>query len=194
MEVYDGLQTIVNGILGEPRREGYGSGGWLEYNCPQCTEENFGEPDDKYNLALNFMEGYCHCWKCSYSARVSRLVKHYGSMDDFSRYKDELSRIKEQYYYQIQSGEFVLNDDPVEIEPLKLPDCHDVYDGTNDGNKALEYLYGRGVDDYLIQKYSIKYIGNEWGNPFRNMVIIPSYDEFGELNYFSGRDFTGRKS
>ena len=25
------------------------------------------------------------------------------------------------------------------------------------------------------------------------MIIIPSYDEFGELNYFSGRDFTGKK-
>ena len=194
MEIYEKLQNIVESILGSPRREYPGGGGWFEYNCPHCTEENFGEPDNKYNLAVNYEEGYCHCWRCFYSTKISKVVKQYGSAENFNEYKNEVSRIKEAFYYQIQAGEFIIHDDPVELEPLTLPNCNDPHDGTNDGNKALSYLYGRGVDDYIIEKHNIKYVGNEWNSAYRNMIIIPSYDEFGDLNYFTGRDFTGKKN
>ena len=37
-----------------------------------------------------------------------------------------------------------------------------------------------------LTKYNLGYC--EYGN-YKNMIIIPSYDENGKLNYFTGRSF-----
>ena len=45
----------------------------------------------------------------------------------------------------------------------------------------------------MIDRFNLGY--TEWDGEdfaFRNRLIIPSYDQFGELNYFIGRDYTGR--
>ena len=51
---------------------------------------------------------------------------------------------------------------------------------------ALVYLKKRGITEYDIVKYNIGYC--ETG-PYRNRIIIPSYDKNGVLNYFTGRTF-----
>jgi len=51
---------------------------------------------------------------------------------------------------------------------------------------ALKYLRNRGVTTSDILKYQIGYC--ETG-PYKGMVIIPSYDENGRLNFFVGRSF-----
>ena len=54
METFEEIKNIVETVLGEPKRSYSGSGGWYEYNCPSCADENCGAPDGKYNLALNY--------------------------------------------------------------------------------------------------------------------------------------------
>lgn len=198
MGAQDEIKELFDGILGEPRREYAGSGGWYEYDCPCCAEENCGTPDGKYNLAVNYELGsengmYMHCWRCGFAGSLSRLMKTYGNPELYGKYRQIIKDYKEAHLYEIQSGKIVISDDIIEKEELKLPNnVSTVFDGTPDGNKALSYLYGRGVDDFLIKKHFIKYVGNDWGNPYRNMIIIPSYDIFGTLNYYTGRDFTGK--
>ena len=76
MEAFDEIKDIVDTVLGEPRRSFPGSGGWYEYNCPNCADENCGKPDGKYNLALNYEHGaFCHCWRCGWSGKISKLLK-----------------------------------------------------------------------------------------------------------------------
>lgn len=198
MEAQDEIKDLFDKVLGEPRREYAGSGGWYEYDCPSCAEENCGTPDGKYNLAVNYEIGsengmYMHCWRCGFAGSLSRLMRTYGNPELYGKYKDIIKDYKEAHLYEIQSGKIVIGDDVIEKEELKLPaNTFTVFDNTFYGNKALEYLHKRGVDDFIIKKHNIKYVGNDWGNPYRNMVIIPSYDAFGNLTYYAGRDFTGK--
>ena len=47
-------------------------------------------------------------------------------------------------------------------------------------------MKSRGINKDDIEKYNIGYC--EYGR-YAKMVIIPSYDEMGDLNYFTGRSF-----
>ena len=51
---------------------------------------------------------------------------------------------------------------------------------------ALHYLKGRGITEQDIVKYNIQY--SEIGD-LKNMVVIPSYDSNGSINYYVGRSF-----
>ena len=53
-------------------------------------------------------------------------------------------------------------------------------------DKHLAYLKNRGISKDDILKYNIGYCTS---GRYRNMVIIPSYDANGSLNYFTGRSF-----
>ena len=196
MNIEDDIKDLVEETLGAPKRDYAGSGSWYEFDCPNCAEENCGVPDGKHNLAVNVSIGetYYHCWRCEMAGRLSKLFKRYGSPSIYKKYKELISEYKNSHLYEIGTGDVVISDDPDKQESLNLPEnCSSVFDNTEDGNKALEYLHGRGVDDFLIRKHNIKYVGNIYSNKYRNMIIVPSYDMFGNLNYFSGRDFTGKK-
>ena len=52
--------------------------------------------------------------------------------------------------------------------------------------KAISYLKNRGITKEDIIKYNIGYC--EFGL-FSNMIVIPSYDTNGNLNYFTARNF-----
>ena len=54
------------------------------------------------------------------------------------------------------------------------------------GRHALTYIKSRNITEEDILKYNIGYCES---GPYKNMVIIPSYDENGVLNYFTGRSF-----
>lgn len=89
------IKDIFDTFLGEPKRDYAGSGGWYEYNCPSCKEENCGEPDDKYNLAVNYEIGsenglFMHCWKCDLAGSLSRLLRLYGNPELYKKYKDAI--------------------------------------------------------------------------------------------------------
>lgn len=197
MEAFEEIKDIVETVLGEPKRSYAGSGGWYEYNCPSCADENCGAPDDKYNLALNYEHGaFCHCWRCGWSGKISRLLKYYGSRDLLSRYLACVKDIMESRYYEIENGNLQIEDTSVLTEGLKLPEyAFSLYDGTENAQQALTYLYNRGVTDEIIKRFGIMYVPKyvpsyeEYG--YHGMVVIPSYDQFGNLNYFTCRDYTG---
>ena len=198
MEIQENIKEVFDEVLGVPRRDNAGSGGWYEYNCPSCAEENCGTPDGKYNLAVNYEIGsdngmYMHCWRCGFGGALSKLMRIYGTPELYRKYKDLVKEFREAHLYEIESGKIVISDDMAEKEELKLPqNTFTVFEDNQSAKQALQYLHDRGVDDFIIKKHSIKYVGNDWGNGYRNMVIIPSYDAFGNLNYYAGRDFTGK--
>lgn len=191
MDFEQNIIRLLNGILGDSKRGYASSGGWIEYNCPCCGEE-LGHPDGKYNLAISLEELYGHCWKCGYSAKLSRLIKKYGSAEDVAEYKTELNNLKESRSFTFGGG---LNDAVEELDPiveLSLPEGFKLINKEDSHcHEALNYLYGRGVDDFLIKKYNIGYCGRGCGI-YSERIIIPSYDMFGDLNYWFGRDYSGK--
>lgn len=195
MDIEENIKDLVESVLGKPKRDFASSGSWYEFDCPNCAEENCGVHDGKHNLAVNVSvsETYYHCWRCEIAGRLSNLFKKYGSPDTYRKYKDLINDYKTSHLYEIQSGEVNISDDPDKQDELEMPkNVESVYDGTETGNMALRYLYDRGLDDFLIKKHNLKYVGNVYGNEYKNMIIVPSYDVFGNLNYYSGRDFTGK--
>jgi len=73
---------------------------------------------------------------------------------------------------------------------LKLPEeiknFKDITPSNIEGRKALAYLLNRGITEDDIIKYNLGYCTS---GRYKNMIIIPSYDEKGHLNYFTGRSF-----
>lgn len=189
------IREIIEGVLGSPRRE---TDGWKEYNCVYCAQEKGVESDGKYNLALNYGDDnvtkpYFHCWRCGTSGKLSKILKDFGTEGDLSRYYEELKNIRSSMLYQFDfGGEFA----DIQIEnTVRLPnDFRKIDRNDKNAREAIEYLEKRNISDYLIKYYNIGYVPY-WSNDkeMRNRIVIPSYDEYGELNYYVARDYTGKR-
>lgn len=194
METFERLKNITENVLGSPKHEYAGSGGWYEYNCPNCTNENGGVEDDKYNLAVTYENGqWFHCWKCGYSGKISSLLKKYANNGILSEYKTEIRFLKERASYVLDNNDIIIKDDETEITGIELPNgfkqlpSEDKY-----AKEAMSYLRNRGISDRIIKYYSIGFIGNEYRKDYsmKNRIIFQSHDIYGNLNYWVGRDFS----
>lgn len=200
------LEELLIEFLDEPKsRYGEEVEGQRIFNCPCCAEENGGIPDNKYNLEVSFEKDLAHggvfnCWKCSsrdrgMSGNVFKLIKKYGTVTIYKEYKEIIQGLISSRLYEIdgviESGETRVVVGPQDIY---LPKTYHKIDISNCRNKALlSYLDKRKIDQEMIDRFNIGV--TEWDGEdfaFRNRIIIPSYDQFGELNYFIGRDYTGK--
>ena len=189
-KVYD----ILSSFLGESKQGGYIKGcSQYQWNCPFCAEEK-GGIDGKYNLEISFSLGKFHCWSCDSKGNISYLISRYGGKSKLKEYQEEIQSIKESKMYDLSSFIDVMgNNIDDEGKTLTLPKTFTKIDIKNLKSKKLrEYLEKRKITQDIIDKYNIGY--TQWDNeekPLRNRVIVPSYDEYGFLNYWVGRDFSG---
>ena len=193
MDFEQNVITILTDVLGDPKRSYTSSGGWIEYNCPCCADE-LGHQDGKYNLAVTVEELYGHCWKCGYTGKLSSIIRKYGNADDLNEYKNELSAYKESRLFSLAGGLNDSVDEVDQVDNVTLPEGFKLIKTDGDtNNEAIQYLRKRGVDDFLIKKYNIGYCGFGYGK-YSGRIVIPSYDMYGELNYWFGRDYTGKNT
>jgi DNA primase len=167
------LVNLVNTVLGTGKRTARGN---QAYHCPFCNHH-------KPKLEVNFTEnkkGYnpFQCWVCGKKGKTIRsLFKALKvSPDKFV----ELGKL-------VKTGshvEEVIVENIVELPKEFIPFFPD--DKTIKWKQAYYYLKSRGVTNDDIIKYNIGYC--DFGR-YNNMVIIPSYDKDGILNYFTGRSF-----
>ena len=175
-------------------------GDWYSFNCLCCAENKVVELDNKFSLEINVTPQVLafHCWRCGDSdgmkGKLSTLIKKYGGRLVFEEYK----RILDEYR---QSQLFTLNDDGdtnnsiKDMEQLKLPTgFKPIVENDLLAHDAVEYLKKRNINQEIITKYNIGYIpnNNQYDFSTRGRIIIPSYNQFGDINYWVGRDFTGR--
>lgn len=185
------IREILTEILGSPKNEPYASG-WQSYNCPYCAANSGVDSDGKYNLETNVEHGgIFHCWKCEKKGKISRLIRQFGNGHYYNEYREILNTIRSSALYRLDSQSDGVETFEVE-QCVKLPSACFKID-TARQNLPLEYLRQRGITNGIIERFNIsftEYFGNEYIE--RNRIIIPSYDENGELNYWVGRDYTGR--
>ena len=193
--MFENIREIVENILGSPRRD---NEGWREYNCVYCALEKGVESDGKYNMAVNYGEDmktkpHFHCWRCGTSGKLSKLVKDFGTHDSLTKYYRELKDIRSSLLYNIDFG---TNAEDFQFEnTVELPkDYRKINEKDKYAKEAIEYLQNRGLDKFFIETYNIGYIPY-WSKDkeMRNRIIIPSYDEYGELNYYIARDYSGKR-
>tara|TARA_R110000744_G_scaffold313287_1_gene420526 strand:- start:216 stop:1145 length:930 start_codon:yes stop_codon:yes gene_type:complete len=167
------LVNLVNSVLGTGKRTARGN---QAYSCPFC---NHSKPKLEVNFSEN-KKGFnpWHCWVCGKKGtRISTL---------FKQLKPPSDKFEELYKLVAEEKEY---ESSVKIQNLKLPEnflpITENMTGLT-GRKAWNYIKNRGITIDDIIKYGLGYC--EYG-PYSNMIIIPSYDESGKLNYFTGRSF-----
>ena len=166
------LVNLVNTVLGTGKRTARGN---QSYHCPFCNHH-------KPKLEVNFTEnkkGYnpWHCWVCGKKGKTIKGL--FKSLKVSSEKFIELSKL-------VKTGsevEEVIVQTHVELPKEFKPIIGDL-DLTS--KKAYNYLRKRNITKDDILKYNLGYC--DFGR-YANMIIIPSYDKDGTLNYFTARSF-----
>ena len=168
------LVTLVNSVLGTGKRTARGN---MAYKCPHCNhhkpklEVNFTENKDGHNP--------WHCWVCNKKGKsIGLLLRGAGATQDIINEAKSLAKDVNSTYTPKTKTTISL---PSEFISLKNVDKSNIT-----ARHALAYLKRRNISKYDILKYNIGYCEN---GLYANMIIIPTYDKDGRLNYFTARSF-----
>lgn len=184
---FKAIVAILNDILGKPKNHN-DSSGQMSYDCPVCSYEikELDHSDGKGNLEINYKLGLYKCWACSEThgtrGGLRYFIKKHGTKKHLKKYDllrpDDVNIGKKQY------------------KPVKLPKEFILFYTASDGIKlthhykrAMSYLRNRNVTDDLIKK---NIMGFCYSGEYADRIIIPSYDEEMDLNYFVARSYDTR--
>ena len=193
------MYSILSSFLGEAKGGFDGTHTQLQFGCPCCMEKYGEKEHGKFNLECNFF--VFHCWKCASEGEekmegsVFKLIKLYGNGQLYKDYKECVQSLKDSELYNI---DFVkkYNVCAEQIDEIELPNCfRPLREDKYFPPKAMEYLHKRGIGWSIIHDYNIGFTTQDNENKkVGERIVIPSYNKFGELNYWTGRDFTGNGS
>lgn len=131
----------------------------------------------KAKLSVNVKSDNFHCWVCGWKGQtLVRLFKELGHRELATQYCDEF------LFFGKKTGsekeEFDVPNLPRQFKSLSVrEDCVQY-------RSVMSYLKGRGVTGKDILKYKLGYCPD---GPYKYHVVIPSFDDMGELNFFVGR-------
>lgn len=168
------LVTLVNSVLGSGKATARNN---YAYHCPFCHHH---KPKLEVNLTEN-REGKnpWHCWACNVrGTTIYNLFKQLKvEAGKFTELKSLVKTSKSIKETQVVSS-------------VSLPDeyigLYNVESGDITARHALAYLKKRHISKHDILKYNIGYCKS---GLYNNMIIIPTYDKDGRLNYFTARSF-----
>ena len=168
------LVTLVNSVLGSGKATARNN---YAYHCPFC---NHHKPKLEVNLTEN-KEGKnpWHCWACD--------VKGTSVYQLFKKIKAPSDKISEVQSLVKSSKSFKINKSDSSITlPSEFISLSTVNNSDITAKHALAYLKRRNISKYDIIKYNIGYCKS---GLYANMIIIPTYNDDGQLNYFTARSF-----
>ena len=167
----DLLKQLLESVLG--RSKAARGGDEAVFYCPSCNHH-------KKKLTFNLLSQKFQCWVCGFKGhRAYQLLKKKKAPGPTYA---TLKEIDSQYNFKqkIQKKQ--------ETTTLQLPEGTQSLFNSNTvlSKHALYYLKQRGITKQDVVKYDLHY--SEQGE-LKNMVVIPSYDNNGFLNYYVGRSF-----
>ena len=168
------LGTIEN-ILGKSNKRARDN---YAFHCPFC---NHRKPKLEINMATN-EEGHnpWECWVCQTRGRTIRSLLY-----QLKTPKEQAAEILKYLPkgVQIEYKGLSIIELPKEFQPLYAASTTSVV-----ANMVRKYLYDRGLTDNDFIKYGIGYATT---GDFGGRVIIPSYSESNQLNFFVARTYDG---
>ena len=168
------LIYLIDSVLGSGKPTSKGN---RAYHCPECKHH-------KLKLEVNLDESSYHfqsyqCWVCSFKGK--KLTTLFKKIEADSDKVNELRfLIKSSPKDNRQETTLKKVSLPTEFISLLNPPSNLT------AKQAIHYLNKRGINKIDILKYNIGYC--EFG-VYSNMIILPSYDSNGNLNYFTSRSF-----
>ena len=167
------LVNLVDTVIGSGKRTSRGN---KAYHCPFCNHH-------KPKLEINFTENKkghnpWHCWVCGKKGKTIRGL--FKQIKASSHHFIELSKLVK-IGSEVKETVVVNNNITLPKEFKKIIGNQDII-----AQKAYSYLRSRNITKNDILKYNLGYC--DFGK-YKNMIIIPSYDGNGKLNYFTSRSF-----
>ena len=170
---YTFLLGAVENVLGKSYKRAKDN---YAFTCPFC---NHRKPKLEINLNTNDKgENPWECWVCETKGRTIRsLLKQLKVSGPQAQEVLQYIKKGEEVEYQVVK----IIELPKEFQPLFAAPTTSF-----SANIARKYLYDRGITDNDIMKYNIGYcIAGE----FNDRIIIPSYDQNNQLNFYVARSF-----
>jgi DNA primase len=173
------LLFLTESVLGKGQATSKGN---YAFKCPFCTHHK-----NKMEISLRTTEkheNFWHCWVCGAKGKTLLTL--------FKKIKAPKSKIDELNILVVPNKK----DKTIESGALELPK---EYISFNDQEKfitdriaqieskhAFKFLSKRGITNEDVIKYNIGFCKD---GPYAERVIIPSYNELGQLNYFIARAY-----
>jgi hypothetical protein len=182
---YSAVIEILEDILGDYKLHNDYKG-QISFDCPVCSQEIKGldHGDGKGNLEVNYKYNVFKCWVCAEShethGSVYKLIKRFGNPRQLKKYEllrpDETEDRANRVYKKVKL--------PKEFVPFK--DASLGLKMTPQYKQAYNYIKSRNVTDMMLQMYNIGFC---YSGEYENRIIIPSYNEYHEVNYFVARSY-----
>jgi DNA primase len=169
------LVSTVNSVLGKGKET---SGNNYAYQCPFCQHH---KPKLEVNLVPNSKgENFWHCWVCN--AKGKSLL---GLFKKLKVPQDKILELRSILNYADKKDEEESDITKIEL-PKEYKSLLSIQRTDISAKHALAYLKKRGISKEDILKYNIGFC--EEGR-YKNMIVVPSYNKDGIINYFIARSF-----
>ena len=169
------LLILLESVLGTSNKTSRGN---YSFKCPFCTHH-------KNKLEINCItnaksENPWHCWVCEAKGKTIRSLFKNAKIPDNKVAELNMIIAPGKEYKQVTTAlelpkEFISLTDIVENKITTIESKH-----------AIKFLRKRGITPEDIIKYNIGFCND---GPYKERVIIPSYDENGIVNYFIARTY-----
>ena len=184
-EKYEILVNLLTNLLGNERKH-YDNKHQIAFDCPVCSAEKGVESDGKGNLEINYDKGVYNCWACGEvnetKGTIYKLFRTFGTYEQVNEFlsyefsfngKDGEVTYKEKTKIILPDETYQLN---LKLHPERLKDPL--------FKPAYDYLFKRKIFPDIINKFNLQYCV---GGKFRNRIVIPSYDNNADINYYVTR-------
>jgi len=170
---------IVRDILGGYRQ----SSNEFLFACPFCGHH-------KKKMSVNFGINAFKCWVCDTRGKnIYRLVRKFGTYQQKQKWLELDGRLDLSEFDQMFME---MNDEEIEQVTELPPEFTSLCNKhlPISSKRPLEYLYERGVtkEDILMWKIGFCREGRYAGR-----IVVPSFNNSGNLNYFIARSFVGHR-
>ena len=148
------------------------------FKCPKCNHH-------KNKLSVNIQKGAFKCWVCDYSGvNIYNLIKGRGTYEQKSAWRELDGKVEINDFDSL-----FLEEEKPKKQRIDLPKDFKTLTSNNlslSALPALNYLKKRGVTKSDILRWKIGY---SLSGEYANRIIIPSFDEYGYVNYFVARTY-----
>jgi len=166
------LKILIN-VLGAP----YRTNNEFLFKCPYCDHY-------KRKFSVNLNKGYYKCWVCDTRGKnLYRVIRRFGTHRDKAQWRDLTSEIN---YDRLED---LFADKIEEKQILNMPEGFVSLarrDVPPTGFAARNYLRKRGISKEDIVWWKMGYCTS---GEYEGRIIIPSFDEEGDLSYFISRSY-----
>ncbi len=167
---------ILTNVLGPA----YKSNNEYLFTCPYCKHH-------KRKFSVNVAKGYYKCWVCDTRGKnIYRVIRRFGNHHDKASWREftdvvDFNKLEDLFAEEVE-----------EKQVLEMPE-HFVSLANKDipptGFAARNYLRKRGIDKKDIVWWKMGYCAS---GEYEGRIIIPSFDEEGDLSYFVSRSYDKR--